>query len=49
MESEIFYGQENNCRNIGKLKLAIKEYIDYYNNKIKRINICEIQELILTN
>ena len=33
MKSEMFYGQENNYKNIEKLKAAIEEYIDYYNNR----------------
>ncbi|WP_211493317.1 MULTISPECIES: IS3 family transposase, partial [unclassified Fusobacterium] len=33
IKSEIFYGQENNYKNIKELKLAIEEYIDYYNNR----------------
>ena len=30
---EIFYGQENNYKNIKELRLVIEEYIDYYNNR----------------
>ena len=33
IKTEIFYGQEKNYRDIEELKLAIEEYIDYYNNK----------------
>ena len=33
MKSEMFYGQENNYKNIEELKAAIDEYMDYYNNK----------------
>ena len=33
IKSEIFYGQENNYKNIKELRLAIEEYIDYYNNR----------------
>ena len=33
MKSEMFYGQENNYKNIKELKAAIDEYIDYYNNR----------------
>lgn len=33
MKSEMFYGQENNYKNIEELKAAIEEYIDYYNNR----------------
>ena len=33
MKSEMFYGQENNYKDIKELKAAIEEYIDYYNNK----------------
>ena len=33
MKSEMFYGQENSYKNIEELKVAIDEYMDYYNNK----------------
>lgn len=33
MKSEMFYGQENNYKNIEELKAAIDEYIHYYNNR----------------
>ena len=33
IKTEMFYGQEKNYRDIEELKLAIEEYIDYYNNK----------------
>ena len=33
LKTEMFYGQEKNYRDIEELKLAIEEYIDYYNNK----------------
>ena len=33
MKSEMFYGQENNYKDIKELKTAIEKYIDYYNNK----------------
>ena len=33
MKSEMFYGQENSYKNIEELKVAIDEYIDYYNNR----------------
>ena len=33
MKSEMFYGYENKYKTINDLKLAIDDYIDYYNNK----------------
>lgn len=39
MKSEMFYGQESNYQNIEKLKLAIEEYIDYYNNKRIKVKL----------
>ena len=39
MKSEMFYGQENSYRDIEELKLAIEEYIDYYNNKRIKIKL----------
>lgn len=39
MKSEMFYGQENNYKNIEDLKLAIKEYIDYYNKKRIKVKL----------
>ena len=39
MKSEMFYGQENNYKNIEDLKLAIEEYIDYYNNKRIKVKL----------
>ncbi len=33
MKSDMFYGQENNYKDITELKSAIEEYVDYYNNK----------------
>lgn len=35
MKSKMFYGQENNYKNIEELKLTIKEYIEYNNKRIK--------------
>ena len=42
IKSEIFYGQENNYKNIKELKLAIEEYIDYYNNRRIKENLKEL-------
>ena len=39
MKSEMFYGQENNYRDIIELKSAIEEYIDYYNNKRIKVKL----------
>jgi putative transposase len=39
MKSEMFYGEENNYKNIEDLKLAIEEYIDYYNNKRIKVKL----------
>ena len=39
MKSEMFYGQEKNYRDIEELKLAIEEYIDYYNNKRIKVKL----------
>lgn len=39
MKSEMFYGQENNYKNIEDLKLAIEEYIDYYNKKRIKVKL----------
>lgn len=39
MKSEMFYGQENNYKDIEELKLAIEEYIDYYNNKRIKVKL----------
>ena len=39
LKSEMFYGQENNYKNIKELKIAIEEYIDYYNNKRIKIKL----------
>lgn len=39
MKSEMFYGQENNYKDIEELKVAIDEYIDYYNNKRIKIKL----------
>ncbi|MDY2980007.1 MAG: IS3 family transposase [Fusobacterium sp.] len=39
MKSEMFYGQEKNYKNIEELKLAIEEYIDYYNNKRIKVKL----------
>lgn len=51
IKPELFSGQENNYKDIKELKLAIEDYISYYNNrrikKIKRINSYKILELIL--
>lgn len=33
LKSEMFYGFENDFQSIDELKLAISEYMDYYNNK----------------
>lgn len=33
MKSEMFYGQEGSYKNMEELKVAIDEYIDYYNNR----------------
>ena len=35
----MFYGQEKNYRNIEELKIAIDEYIDYYNNKRIKVKL----------
>ena len=39
MKSEMFYGQENNYKDITELKAAIEEYIDYYNNKRIKVKL----------
>lgn len=39
MKSEMYYGQENNYKNIEELKKAIEEYIYYYNNKRIKIKL----------
>ena len=39
MKSEMFYGQENNYKDIKELKEAIEEYIDYYNNKRIKVKL----------
>ena len=39
IKTEIFYGQEKNYRDIEELKLAIEEYIDYYNNKRIKVKL----------
>ena len=39
MKSEMFYGQENNYKDIKELKAAIEEYIDYYNNKRIKVKL----------
>ena len=39
MKSEMFYGQENNYKDITELKAAIEKYIDYYNNKRIKIKL----------
>ena len=39
IKTEMFYGQEKNYRNIEELKLAIEEYIDYYNNKRIKVKL----------
>lgn len=39
MKSEMFYGEENNYKNIEDLKLTIEEYIDYYNNKRIKVKL----------
>ena len=39
MKSEMFYGQENNYKDIEELKVAIDEYINYYNNKRIKIKL----------
>ena len=39
MKSEMFYREENNYKNIEDLKLAIEEYIDYYNNKRIKVKL----------
>ena len=39
MKSEMFYGEENNYKNIEDLKLATEEYIDYYNNKRIKVKL----------
>lgn len=39
MKSEMFYGEEINYKNIEDLKLAIEEYIDYYNNKRIKVKL----------
>ena len=33
LKSEMFYGFEKKFQSIDELKLAISDYIDYYNNK----------------
>ena len=35
----MFYGQENNYKDIEELKVAIDEYINYYNNKRIKIKL----------
>ena len=54
LKSEMFYGQENNYKDITELKAAIEEYIDYYNNKrikikLKGLTPASYRELILVN
>ena len=39
MKTEMFYGQENNYKNIEELRKSIEEYIDYYNNKRIKIKL----------
>ena len=39
IKSEMFYGQEKNYKDIEELKLAIEEYIDYYNNKRIKVKL----------
>ena len=39
LKTEMFYGQEKNYRDIEELKLAIEEYIDYYNNKRIKVKL----------
>ena len=33
IKSEMFYGQEKNFQTLEELELAIKEYIEYHNNR----------------
>ena len=56
MKSEMFYGKENSYKNIEELKVAIDEYIDYYNNrriklKLKGLTPAEYrnQSLLINN
>ena len=39
MKTEMFYGQENNYKNIEELRKSIEEYIDYYNNKRIKVKL----------
>ena len=39
MKSEMFYGQENNYKDIKQLKTTIEEYIDHYNNKRIKVKL----------
>ena len=36
---EMFYGQENNYKDIKELKSLIEEYIDYYNNRRIKVKL----------
>jgi len=39
MKSEMFYGEEYQFKNLGYLKLAMVEYIEYYNYKRIKVNL----------
>lgn len=42
MKTEMFYGQENNYKDITVLKSVIEEYIDYYNNKRIKVKLTSV-------
>lgn len=39
LKSEMFYGFEKEFQSIGQLKLAIVDYIEYYNNKRIKVKL----------
>ena len=39
IKTEMFYGQEKNYKDINELKVAVEEYIDYYNNKRIKVKL----------
>ena len=39
LKSEMFYGFEEVFQSLDELKMAISEYIDYYNNKRSKIKL----------
>lgn len=50
MKEEMFFGKENNYKNMSQLKNAIHEYINYYNNEriVTRLRMSPVQYRIET-